>query len=170
MVDSGDLADDGWLDLSGLREVNLAKNVRTERHLLRPYDVLVTARAGSIQAALVPTQVSRTVANVTLLVVRPHRADLGMAHFLWYFLTSTLGRAQVAKRLTSSTTVVSLSAANLGSVELPVPSRNELEKVVRLVEASEDAYSAAIKAARLRRETLRDSIIQDIASRPAPTL
>ena len=170
IVESGDIRDDGWLDLDGLREVSLVQNARTERHLLRPYDVVVTARAGSVQAALVPPQVSRTVANVTLLVVRSHQPELGMGHYLWYYLTSTFGRAQVANRLTTSATVVSLSAVNLGSVELPVPSRNELEKVVRLVEASEEAYTAAIDAAQLRRQVLRDSIIQDIAKKPGNAL
>ena len=57
--------DDGWLDLHGLREIGLVRGVRTERHLLRPYDVLVTARAGSIQAVLVPPDVSRTVAGIS---------------------------------------------------------------------------------------------------------
>ena len=69
--------------------------------------------------------------------------------------------------MTTSATVVSLSARNLGSVEVPAPSRNDLEKVVRLVEASEEAYSAAIRAAQLRRQTLRDSIIQDIVNKSA---
>ena len=170
IVESGDLRDDGWLEMEGLREVNLSLNSRTERHLLRPFDVVVTALAGSVQAALVPPQVSRTAANVTLLVVRPHQPELGMGHYFWYYPTSTFGKAQVAKRLTTSATVVSLSASNLATVEVPVPSRNELGKVVRLVEASEEGYTAAIHAAQLRREVLRDSIIQDVAKQPANAL
>ena len=47
IVESSDLHDDGWLDLDGLREIGVAQGVRTERHLLRPFDVLVTARSGS---------------------------------------------------------------------------------------------------------------------------
>ena len=72
--------------------------------------------------------------------------------------------------MTTSATVVSLSASNLGTVEVPEPSEDELERVVRLVEASEEAYSAAITAARLRRQALRDSIIQDIAKNSSPAL
>ena len=83
IVESGDLADDGWLTLDELREVSLARNIRTERHLLRPFDVLVTARAGSVQIALVPPAVSRTVAGITLLVIRPQQSESGMGHYLW---------------------------------------------------------------------------------------
>ena len=133
--------------------------------MLRPFDVLVTARAGSAQIVLVPPGVSRTVAAFTLLVVRPKAPEAGMGHWLWYYLTSTQGRAQLARRMTVSATVVSLSAQSLGEIEVPVPSPRELDAVARLVEASEAAYTAAVAAARLRRETLRDAVIQEIGRR-----
>ena len=112
-VQSNDLIDDGWLHLDGLQEVGVVQGVRTERHLLRPYDVLVTARSGTIHVALVPPDVSRTVAGITLLVVRPKRPESGMGHWLWYFLTSSNGQAQLAKRMNVTATITSLSARNL---------------------------------------------------------
>ena len=165
IVESGDIKDDGWLEPDGLREVGIVRNLRTERHLLRPFDVLVTARAGTLQVALVPPGVSRTIAGVTLLVVRPKQPESGMGHWLWYFLTSSLGRSQLIKRLVVSATVTTLSAGSLGEVEIPLPSGRELDAVARLVEASEDAYAAAVEAARLRREALRDSVIRDMGRR-----
>ena len=162
IVESGDVRDDGWLDLDGLREIGVVHGRRTERHLLRPYDVLVTARAGSVQVALVPPDVSRTVAGITMLVVRPNTPESGMGHWLWYYLMSAHGRAQLAKRITVSATLKSLSARNLGEVEVPVPSARDLDTVARLVEASETAYTSAVKAARLRRDALRDSLIKEI--------
>ena len=161
MVESGDVADDGWLALAGLKEVAVARNVRTERHLLRPYDVLLTARTGSFHAALVPPEVSRTVAGVTLLVVRPRDAELGMGHWLWYYLTSVEGRGQLARRTATSTSANFLSAKTVGDLVVPVP--RELDLVVRLVEASEKAYTAGLEAARERRETVRDAIVHRIA-------
>ena len=165
LVESGDVSEDGWLNLEGLREVGVLQSVRTERHLLRPYDVLVTARSGSIHSVLVPPEVSRIVAGVTLLVVRPKQPELGMGHWLWYFLASTHGRAQIEKRVTVSSTVTSLSASSLGEIEIPVPSPRELSIVARLVEASEESYNSAVEAARIRRETIRDSVIQQIGYR-----
>ena len=162
MVESGDIPDVGWLDLSGLREVGVVQSIRTERHLLRPYDVLVTARSGSLQVALVPPHVSRTVAGVTLLVVRPREPKSGMGHWLWYFLSSTHRKSQIYRRLTVNATVTSLSAANLSKVQVLVPSPRELELIARLVESSETAYETAIEAAMLRRSVLRDAIISEI--------
>ena len=162
IVESGDVRDDGWLDLHGLREIGVVRGLRTERHLLCPYDVLVTARAGWVQVVLVPPDVSRTVAGITMLVVRPKAPESGMGHWLWYYLTSAHGRAQLAKRITVSATLKSLSARNLGEVEVPVPSLRDLDTVARLVEASEAAYTSAVEAARLRRDALRDSLIKEI--------
>lgn len=163
LVESSDLPEGGgWLDLGGLREIGVDRNVRTERHLLRPFDVLVAARAESPRAALVPPGVSKTVAGVTLLVVRPRHPDSGMGHWLWWFLSSAHGRAQLARRLTVSSTITSLSANSLREIEVPVPSARELHLAAELVEASEAAYEAAVEAARLRREALRDSLIHEI--------
>ena len=170
IVESSDVRDDGWLDVENLREVGFVYGERAERHLLRPFDLLVTARTGSVQVALVPPEVSRTVAGVTLLVVRAKQPESGMGHWLWYCLTSSQGRAQLGKLMTVSATLKSLSARSLGEVQVPVPSPHELDTVARLVEASEAAYASAVEAARLRRETLRDSVIHEIASRAVPAI
>ena len=159
------MRDDGWLRIDGLREIGIVQGARTERYVLRPFDVLVTARSGSMQVALVPPDVSRTVAGVTLLVVRPRRPETGMGHWLWYFLTSAYGRTQLAKRMTVSATVTSLSAGSVGEIEVPVPSERDLDAIARLVEASEAAYASAIEAARLRRDTLRDALIAEFGHR-----
>ena len=169
IVESGDVKEDGWLKSDGLREVGVVQNPRTERHLLRPFDVLVTARAGSLQTVLVPPGVSRTVAGITLLVARPKSPESGMGHWLWYFLTSSHGRTQLTKRLVVSTTVTTLSARSLGEVEIPALASRDMEAVARLVEASEEAYSSALEAARLRREALRDSVIRDMTRRTVST-
>ena len=168
LVESSDVRDDGWLDVESLREVGLVHGVRAERHLLRPFDLLVTAPTGSVQIALVPPEVSRTVAGVTLLLVRAKQPESGMGHWLWYCLTSSHGRAQLARRMTVSATLKSLSARNLGEIQVPVPPPRDLDTVARLVEAAEAAYAASIGAARLRRETLRDSVIHEIGRRAVP--
>ena len=164
VAESGDISEDGWLSLEQLREVGVAWSHRSERHLLRPFDVLVTARAGAVQAALVPPQVSRTVAGVTLLVVRPEDPAIGMGHWLWYFLTSTFGRAEMTKRLVVSATMRSLSARSIGEIEVPVPPTGELERVARLVEASEEAFASAVQAANLRRGAVRDGVVGRLVS------
>lgn len=161
IVESKDVSDDR-IEFDGLREIGVVQNTRTERHLLRPFDVLITARSESSQAALVPAAVSRTVAGVTLLVVRPRRPETGMGQFIWFYLTSAFGRAQLARKARPGATFTSLSARDLGEMVIPTPPARILDRVAALVESSEAAYAAAVDAARLRRETLRDALVREI--------
>ena len=166
-VESAGVSEDGWLDLEGPRGIETARGWRTERHLLRPYDVLITARAVKTCAVLVPSTVSRTVAGATMLVVRPKEPGSGMGHYLWYFLTSSRGMAELDKLVTTSAMMRTLSARDLGKIRLPIPSSRELRIVESLVEASEEAFSTAIKVAKLRRESLRNSVIGQIVAKDA---
>lgn len=156
-IESADITD-GRVDLEGGREIEVERTERTERHLLRPYDILVTARSQTVKAALVPPEVSRTVAGSTLLVVRTQDPASGLAHFLWYYLCSMNGRRQVEAQLTGST-LPSLSASALGEVSIEVPALAELRRLADLIGAAEESYRAAIEAAHLRRDLSRDTIV-----------
>ncbi len=79
-----------------------------------------TARAQAVKVALVPPNVSRTVAAVTLLVVRTPDPGSGLAHRLWYYISSERGRAAIASMLTA-TSLPTLSAKALGEVQVPKP-------------------------------------------------
>jgi hypothetical protein len=147
------------IDLASLGTIAIEFNRRTERHLLQPYDVLVTARSTVMKAALVPPSLTPAVANSTLAVVRPREPELGV--FLWWFFTSRYGRAQLQARMVGST-VMLLRAGALMDVEVPVPDRAALHQIANLVEASERAYEAAIRAAEIRHETVRDHLIDDL--------
>ena len=61
-------------------------------------------------------------------------------------------------------TIPSLSARALAEIEIPLPSARDLNVFAKLVEASEASYAASIDAARLRRETLRDALIDVVFS------
>jgi hypothetical protein len=161
LVESGDIQDDR-LVLDDLRTESIQRNVKTEKHLLRPYDLLVTARSASVKLALVSPEAAETVASATLLVVRAHRPDSGMAHYLWYLFTSSYGRAQIETRVMAGATIASLSARSLAELPVPLPSEREIHIVASLVDESERAYAAASEAARLRRIHIRDGVIAGI--------
>lgn len=163
IIDSSAIQDDR-LVLAGLRTLEIEANARTEKHLLRPYDVLLTARSTSVKAALAPPSISRTVAGATLLVVRARQPELGVGHFLWYYFTSGQGRAQLASRLVASSTLSSLSARAVAEVSLALPEPLQLHRLASLIDESERAYAAAIEAAQLRRDSLRDAIIGTLSA------
>ena len=164
IAESGAVQYDGWLTLDGLRYIGLVRSRSTERHLLQPFDILITARAGSVQLAMTPPSVSETVAGAALLVVWARDAEGGMAHYLWYYLASAFGRRELVKRMTVNATITSLAANSIWDIEVPMPTPRQLELVASLVEASEEASTSAVRVTRLRRETMRDSVIGQIVS------
>ena len=87
-----------------------------------------------------------------------------MGRWLWYFLTSRFGQEQLSARLTVTTTTKALSARALGKIDVPMPSPSDLDRIARLVEVSEEAYTSAIAASKLRRDTVRDSVILEMIS------
>jgi hypothetical protein len=125
--------------------------------LLRPYDLLVTARSTIAKAALVPPSLPPAVANSTLAVVRPTDPDL--SSWLWWFLTSRRGRTELESRMVGSTVLLLRSGA-LEDVDVPVPSQERARRLAALIETSERARSTALAALHLRHESLRDAIVE----------
>ena len=162
VVESGDILDDR-LCRDGLSQIEIKRDRRSEAHLLEPFDILVTARSQAVKVALVPPGVSKTVAASTLLVVRTPDPGTGLPHFLWCYLTSTRGRAAVTARLTT-TSLPTLSAKALGDVPVAFPPASELRRLADLVDATEASRDAALEAARVRHEVVRDAIIGALAT------
>ena len=72
IVDSGDIDGDA-VSPDGLRSVDVERNARTEKHLLKPYDLLVTARSQTYQGSACAARRYANRGRRTLLVVRPFR-------------------------------------------------------------------------------------------------
>ena len=163
VVESADILDDR-VTLEGLRIIEVRQSIRSRAHLLEPYDILVTARSHAVKVALVPPDVFRTVASVPLLIVRTPDPGSGLAHFLWYYLSSGRGRAAIAARLTA-TSLPTLSAKALGEVPVPLPASGELWRMPYLVHAAEWSRETALEAVHLRHDVLRDAIIAEAVAR-----
>lgn len=165
VVDSADIVDDRLAPGPDvLRTIDVTRTAWTEKRLLRPFDLLVTARSQRVKLALIPPDVARTVAAATLLIIRTPDPGSGLAHYLWYYLTSRRGRADLEGRITKGMTIPTLSARALADVPVPLPPARELAGFARLVEAADTADRAALDAARIRRDTIRDAVIGRIAA------
>ena len=99
-----------------------------------------------------------------LLIVRTPDPGSGLAHFLWYYLSSGRGRAVIASRLTA-TSLPTLSAKALGEVPVPLPASGELSRMPELVHAAEWSRETALEAVHLRHDLLRDAIIAEAIAR-----
>ncbi len=152
----GSIKDDR-LDLTHFETVRIEQSARAEQYLLRPDDVVVGARSTVVKAAYVPpTTPSRAVADATLLVLRAREPGLGL--YLWWYLTSAIGRQDVASRMVG-TSLLHLPAKELADLDVPIPPWTELRRLTELIDASERAYVAGIEAATLRRTLIRDAVI-----------
>ena len=157
VIESSDLIDDR-IEFTDLKEIGLKRGAWSERHLLRPYDVLLTARSRATKAAIVPPSISRTVASSTLLVVRAPDPATGLAHFLWYYFLSIIGRSAIAARISNSS-LPTLSAKSLGQIAVTIPTAAKMRRFISFVEAAEESRMASKEALRNRHETLRDAVI-----------
>lgn len=162
-VVSGANIQDDALDLATSEIIMVEQNASTEKHILQPHDVLVTARSTVVKAALVPASVSRTVANANLLVVRPAAPEAGL--YLWWFFTSAHGRQLLESCMVPSATLASLPASTLVALEVPWPDESELFRLADLIEVSEQAYTAAKGAIEIRRNVIRDGVMNAIVNR-----
>ena len=72
------------------------------KHLLEPFDILVSARAEAPRMAGVPASIDRAVASITAAGVRTPDPDSGLAHFIWHYLSSERGRAASAEAIDAS--------------------------------------------------------------------
>ena len=107
---------------------------------------------------------ARQITAALCLVVRTPDPGSGLAHFLWYYLSSGRGRAAIASRPTA-TSLPTLSAKALGEVPVPLPASGELWRMPYLVHEAEWSRETALEAVHLRHDVLRDAIIAEIAAR-----
>jgi hypothetical protein len=145
-----------------LDRVTIPRHEATEKHLLRPFDVLVTGKSTSVKAALVPESIGLAIANSTLLVVRPPHPSVGL--YLWWYLTSAEGRAVVESRMMASATLSSLPPGAHARMPVPILRGGRLHEFARMIEASERAYWAARDAAELRRSAVRAALVRELAN------
>lgn len=161
---NGSNIQDGQIDAAGLETILIHESDFTAKHLLQPYDVVVTGKSTAVKAAYIPPGIGRAVANSTLLVVRPHDADMGL--YLWWFLTSREGRRTAESRMVAGVTLSSLLPSALAAVEVALPSASRLRLFAQLIEASEQAYRAGTEAAKIRRNAVRDHLIRELLEPP----
>jgi hypothetical protein len=162
-VVSGNNIQDDRIVMQDLEHVALDLDRVGKKHLLQPYDLVMTGKSTVVKAAYVPVDMPRAVANSTMLVIRPADADFGL--YLWWFVTSSRGRQLAGSLMVRGSALSTISPRAVGEMEVPLPSRAELRLLARLIEESERAYWAGRTAADLRRVAVRENIIGALGAR-----
>jgi len=78
------------------------------------------------------------------------------------WLNHPAGQAALESVSQSATAQMNITVAGLSKLEVPVPSRDVQKRVVKLLEAADEAYAAAIQAAEDRRRLASQIVIAQL--------
>ena len=131
-----------------------------EKYRAAAGDVLLSARSTSLKTAIVPKELDGIVVNATLLGVRCLSALEPRLLVAW--LNHPEGRAALESVAQSGTAQMNITVAGLSKLEVPVPPPDVQKWMVKLLEAADEAYAAAIKAAGDRRRLAGHIVIAQL--------
>jgi restriction endonuclease S subunit len=131
-----------------------------KRYRVAAGDVLLSSRSTSLKIAIVPREFDEVIINATLLGVRCLPTLEPLLLIAW--LNHPEGQAALESVSQSATVQMNITMAGLSKLEVPVPPMDEQKRIVELLEAADEAYTAAIKAAEDRRRLARQIVIAQL--------
>ena len=123
-------------------------------------DLVLPSRSTRVVTAIVPPHLDGLPINSTVLGIRcsPQLHPL----ILKAYFNHPVGVAALNSTAVSSTGQMSISVKRLGDIEVPVPPREQQDRLVDLLQQTEDAFEWAMCAARQRYRTSNELVMQQI--------
>lgn len=136
-----------------------------ERHILRTGDLLVVARGAVGGVAMVDNPAVSTIAAPNLIVLRLR--DTLKPEVLWAYLSGARGKVALSRLAMSATAQAAVYVQALISMQVPVPSVQEQERIVQMVRAGTECYEKAREAAELQRQLMLAAVAEAVSGRMA---
>lgn len=160
VVSVGSLQQEGIAPRDTLAHLPLVlSDAERSRAMLRPGDVLLSARGAALRMALVHDEHAGAVASSTLLVIRS-LGQVGGAT-LYAALRTPVSVQRLEQIARTSTATRAWRPSDVGAITLPVPPHDVQEMVRQLVEADGEYQSAALRALELRQDVVR-ALLADV--------
>ncbi len=156
---------EGRIDASELEEIRIQNPVRLASYATQDGDVVIAARGTQLKVAVVAGDVAGAILGATLIGVRPGNEI--QPEVILAYLRSTAGQAALMSRLRSATGQVALTARDVGEIEIPLPSAEVQQVIVKLVRAAGE-YAAACRDAVALRERVADDFVQRLFAEGEP--
>ncbi len=137
-----------------------------EKYTVQAGDLLIPARSTSLKAGIVPDSLGNSVINATLIGIRCLPAMLPQV-LAAYFL-SLDGQAAIEGISQSGTGQMNVTVSGLSSLVIPVPPIDLQRRLASILDAAEQGYCSAIKAAEDRISLARE-ITYETMTRTAST-
>jgi restriction endonuclease S subunit len=122
-----------------------------EKHSAVPGDVLIASRSTDLATGIVPSSLSGSVFNSTLIAVRPREQTIH-PRLLVAWMQSALGRTHFDSLSQSGTMQMNVTVKELSNLPVPTFSASEQAVLVAVLEASDTAHETAVMAATHRRD------------------
>ena len=162
LINIKDIVDSCIEEASLLRvDPGIIKN--SERFTIYPGDVVITCRGTLIKIAVIPESIEKALITANLIAIRVNEKIAPV--FLAAYLKTKQGQKEVLSNVTSSTLQLVLNVSDIGGINIPVPPMSLQEKIVNLVNATEEQYHLNIESANLRRNVSNQIIMEMVMNK-----
>ena len=131
------------------------------RHLLTAGDLLLASKGNNNMCVIVPGIEQKCVASPSFLVIRLHDKSAILPEFVaWYLNLPTVQNTLAAQA--RGTSIMSISKATLGELEIPIPSIEKQKKYIKLSKLQkreQQLYAAIVER---RKQILDYKMIKNI--------
>lgn len=140
--------------------VDNLSNKQIDAYMLKPNDILISARGTLIKTAVYEESMPNCVfsGNIILIRLKPNKYN---SHFLKFYLDSNEGKT-IISRMQSGTTIISLNPNVLKKLEVPDINYDEQNKIAERIIENEKTYKERIEKAKSIYEQNVKSINDDL--------
>lgn len=167
VVSVGSLQEGGIAPVHTLPELGVPlTDAERMRAVLKPGFVLLSARGAALRTALVGPEHDGTLANHTVLIIRPSGEVSGATLYATLRLPRMVHQLEQMAR--ESTATRAWRPVDVERLQIPVPPRPVQEKVEQLIHAQERHLAAARRALELRREAVWTALGEALEGKVLP--
>ena len=131
------------------------------KHLLAAGDLLLASKGNNNMCVIVPEIEQKCVASPSFLVIRLHDKSAILPEFVaWYLNLPTVQNTLAAQA--RGTSIMSISKATLGELEIPIPPIERQKKYIELSKLQKREQQLYAAIAERRRRILEYKMIKNI--------
>ena len=133
----------------------------SQKHLLTAGDLLLASKGNKNICVIVPEIEQKCVASPSFLVIRLHDKSVILPEFVaWYLNLPTTQNTLAAQA--RGTSIMSISKATLGELEIPIPPLEKQQKYIKLSKLQKRELQLYAAIAERRKQILDYKMIKNI--------
>ena len=135
--------------------------VANQKHLLAAGDLLLASKGNNNMCVIVPEIEQKCVASPSFLVIRLHDKSAILPEFVAWYLNLPATQTTLALQA-RGTSIMSISKATLGDLEIPIPPLEKQQKYIELSKLQKREQELYKAIAERRKQILEYKMIKNI--------